>query len=168
MTNSQHNRQTALLLTFMLVVGGVLVVAGGCQKPHRRQDTWAPQVEVPKRFRGLGAYAEQGKTPTGESEEARYRRAYKAFWWRCVELKAAKLDARCPWTCSGTPGATDGCSDGSDAAVDRIDRLVERAGAEQARQQLRQAVDSDAHRAACPAVESYFKQCSTGAKAAGH
>jgi hypothetical protein len=66
-------------------------------------------------------------SPTGESEAARYTKAYKAFWWNCLRVKSQNLQARCPLTCSGTPGATYGCSAGACAAEARLQSLLSRA-----------------------------------------
>jgi hypothetical protein len=52
-------------------------------------------------------------SPTGESEAQRYTRAYEAFCWNCVTVKADAIDARCPSSCSGTPAAAAGCADGA-------------------------------------------------------
>jgi hypothetical protein len=60
------------------------------------------------------------ESPTGESEAQRYTRAYEAFWWNCVMLKANAMDARCPFMCSGTPAATKGCADGGAQAAEAI------------------------------------------------
>ncbi|HZM27331.1 MAG TPA: hypothetical protein VFB89_08235, partial [Gemmatimonadales bacterium] len=35
------------------------------------------------------------QSPTGESEAERYSRAYEAFWWNCIMVRADSLDARC-------------------------------------------------------------------------
>lgn len=64
------------------------------------------------------------KSPTGEPESVRYTKSYEAFWWNCVMVKAASLEGRCPFTCSGTPAATYGCSDGADDAERQIRQLL--------------------------------------------
>jgi hypothetical protein len=64
------------------------------------------------------------KSPTGEPEALRYTRAYEAFWWNCVLVKADSLDARCPSSCSGTPAATAGCADGGGQAEDAVSRAL--------------------------------------------
>jgi len=51
--------------------------------------------------------------PNDQSEAARYRTAYEAFWWHCVSVKATNLSAVCPVACSGTPAAAAGCADGA-------------------------------------------------------
>jgi hypothetical protein len=59
-------------------------------------------------------------SPTGESEAQRYTRAYEAFCWNCVMVKANAIDARCPSSCSGTPAATAGCADGGVQAAEGV------------------------------------------------
>ena len=60
------------------------------------------------------------ESPTVESEAQRYTRAYEAFWWNCIMLKATAMDARCPSSCSGTPAATAGCADGGVQATEAV------------------------------------------------
>jgi hypothetical protein len=62
--------------------------------------------------------------PTGEPESIRYIKSYEAFCWNCVMVKAASLEGRCPFTCSGTPAATYGCSDGAISAERQIGELL--------------------------------------------
>jgi hypothetical protein len=39
-------------------------------------------------------------------------------------VKAASLEGRCPFTCSGTPAATYGCADGAINAENQIGELL--------------------------------------------
>jgi hypothetical protein len=64
------------------------------------------------------------KSPTGEPETLRYARAYEAFCWNCLLVKADSLDARCPSSCSGTPAATAGCLDGGVQAEGAVSRAL--------------------------------------------
>ena len=64
--------------------------------------------------------------PNGDPEPVRYTKAYEAFWWNCVMVKAKDLHARCPFICSGTPAATSGCLDGSRDADEQIASLLKR------------------------------------------
>ena len=78
----------------------------------------------------------------GQAESQRYERAYRAFWWCCVQFRADDLQARCPFICSGTPAAAQGCADGSIAAQTQIDALVVGVGPDNAASQLRSLLDS--------------------------
>ena len=78
-------------------------------------------VEVPDTYSASGT-----DTPTGESEAARHRAAYEAFWWNCVSVRATDAAARCPFSCSGTAAATDGCGSGASAAERGIHDLARR------------------------------------------
>ncbi len=79
------------------------------------------QVRIPTEFR----HDPPGWiSPTGEHESVRYRKSYEAFWWNCVMVKAASLEGRCPFICSGTPAATYGCADGSIDAEGQIRKLL--------------------------------------------
>ncbi|HTO09674.1 MAG TPA: hypothetical protein VMR86_21665 [Myxococcota bacterium] len=82
------------------------------------------RVNVPALYLQPGA--ELVPPPDGEPEPVRYTRAYQAFWWNCVAVRARRLDARCPFTCSGTPAASDGCAEGSSDATRDIDSLLQR------------------------------------------
>jgi len=79
------------------------------------------QVRVPSEFK---KDPPGWKSPTGEPESVRYTKSYEAFWWNCVMVKAANLEGRCPFTCSGTPAATYGCGDGAIDAERQISQLV--------------------------------------------
>jgi hypothetical protein len=72
-------------------------------------------VRLPAEFAGALA-----RGPNGETENARYAKAYEAFWWNCVTVKAADLDAGCPTLCSGTPAASLGCLRGAEEAEGQI------------------------------------------------
>jgi hypothetical protein len=75
-------------------------------------------VVVPEEFK------HSGLAPNGDPEPIRYTKAYEAFWWNCVMVKAKDLHARCPFICSGTPAATYGCLDGSHDADEQIATLL--------------------------------------------
>jgi hypothetical protein len=77
------------------------------------------KYEIPE-YRG----AEFERPPNGEPESVRYQVAYGAFFWNCVFVKSESLDARCPFTCSGTRGAAAGCADGGTTAEEAIDMLA--------------------------------------------
>lgn len=89
------------------------------------------RVEVPAEFLATATLS-----PNAESEAARYRAAYEAFWWRCVAARAHDLDAECAFLCSGTPAAGAGCRDGGEAAQAGIDRLLETLGGGKTREYL--------------------------------
>ena len=78
------------------------------------------RVVVPKEFRN-SQFA-----PNGDPERIRYTKAYEAFWWNCVMVRAQELNARCPIICSGTPAAARGCGEGANSADDQIQRLLKR------------------------------------------
>lgn len=78
------------------------------------------RVAVPEEFK------QSPFAPNGDSEPVRYTKAYEAFWWNCVMLKAKDLRARCPFLCSGTPAASSGCVDGSHNADEQIADLLKR------------------------------------------
>ena len=79
-------------------------------------------VTVPENFR---QDPPGWKPPNGEPESIRYTKAYEAFWWNCVMVKAGDIEGRCPFTCSGTPAATYGCSDGAIDAENQIRQALE-------------------------------------------
>jgi len=68
--------------------------------------------------------------PTSEPEMARYKKSYEAFCWNCIMVKSGNLEARCPFTCSGTPGATNGCAEGATYAENKLLGLIKTHGAE--------------------------------------
>src|SRR5262249_953244 len=78
------------------------------------------RVVVPEEFKSSTV------APNGDPERVRYTKAYEAFWWNCVLVRAAQLDARCPMICSGTPAATAGCAAGAGNADEQIERLLQR------------------------------------------
>jgi hypothetical protein len=96
-------------VTFVLFAMGV---ACGSHSPQLTYD-------IPE-YRG----PEFERPPNGEPESVRYQVAYGAFFWNCVFVKSESLEARCPFTCSGTPGAAVGCADGATAAEQAIDTLA--------------------------------------------
>jgi hypothetical protein len=106
-------------------------------------------VYSPPEYRG----PELAKSPTGEPESIRYERAYAAYWWNCVFVRAESIDARCPFMCSGTPGASAGCSDGGMAAANAIDELTERFDTETVQIYLQGLTES---RGAKVMIQPYF------------
>jgi hypothetical protein len=105
--------KSTLLLTVLIITAAV-----GCA-PHPMQISC--EVRVPSEFR---RDPPGWKSPTGEPESVRYTKSYQAFWWNCVMVKAARLEGKCPFTCSGTPAATHGCSDGAIDAETQIRQLL--------------------------------------------
>jgi hypothetical protein len=88
-----------------------------------------------------------------EPGSQRYKVSYEAFWWNCVLLKSKNLNARCPFTCNGTPAETAGCAQGALDADNDIGALVERFGPAQSGGYLRSlARTPDAH----SKLEPYF------------
>lgn len=65
----------------------------------------------------------------GTSPFARYSSAYEAFWWNCVAVRAADINARCPFLASGWASESYGASDGAMNADNAIDNLVKKYGA---------------------------------------
>jgi hypothetical protein len=76
-------------------------------------------------------------SPNGETNAVRYTVAYEAYWWNCVQVRAAELEGRCPSVCSGNAAATRGCTDGATKASSGIDGLLRRFSTEQVQQYLR-------------------------------
>ena len=76
-------------------------------------------------------------SPNGQTNAVRYTAAYEAYWWNCVQVRAAALEERCPFTCSGNPAATQGCVDGATKASNGIDLLVRGFSKDQVEQYLR-------------------------------
>jgi hypothetical protein len=102
-----------LLLTVLIITAAL-----GCVS-HPMQISC--QARVPTEFK---KDPPGWKSPTGEPESVRYIKSYEAFWWNCVMVKAASLEGRCPFTCSGTPAATYGCADGAIDAERQIKQLL--------------------------------------------
>jgi len=75
--------------------------------------------------------------PNGEEEPILYKESYEAFWWNCVMVKADNLDARCPFTCSGTPAAAAGCGDGESDADNKIEDLLAKYSRSEVKKYLR-------------------------------
>jgi hypothetical protein len=69
--------------------------------------------------------------PNGEPEPVRYKKAYEAFWWNCVFVRANDPRDRCPFTCSGTPAAVGGCANGAGDADSAIDLAIKQHGADE-------------------------------------
>ncbi len=134
------------VLWAVLAVSTVLVFAG-CA--HRGPNLVC-HVNVPAEYRTTP----WTHPPNGEPEPVRYRVAYEAFWWNCVALRADDFDARCPFTCSGTPAASAGCQDGAEAARESIDGLIERYGGRRTQEYLRSLAQSDE---AKKRMEPYFR-----------
>ena len=63
--------------------------------------------------------------PNGDPESVRYTKAYEAFWWNCVMVRAKDLGSCCPRVCNGTAGATSGCTEGATNAGAQIDGLLQ-------------------------------------------
>ncbi len=81
--------------------------------------------------------------PNGESEPIRYKKSYEAFWWNCVMVKADNLDARCPFTCSGTPAAAAGCGAGESDADWKIADLLNKYSRSEVQQYLRSLASTE-------------------------
>ena len=73
----------------------------------------------------------------GEPEPVRYTVAYEAFWWNCVAVRAADLQARCKFQASGTPAATAGAADGAVNADAQINALLQKYSRRAVRKYLR-------------------------------
>jgi hypothetical protein len=106
-----------------------LIIGCGPRLPYR--------INVPSEFR---QDPPGWIPPNGEPERVRYASTYEPFWWNCTILKSQDLDARCPFTCSGTPGATRGCGDGATDAENAINRLVEKLGKDRTKALLERRV----------------------------
>jgi hypothetical protein len=117
-------------IRFAGVIGALILVALGCAGP---QPLLECRVSVPAEFADPGNSSD---APDGEPEHVRYTRAYESFWWNCVSIRARRLDARCPFTCSGTPAATAGCSSGASDATRDIDSLLGRFASDRVREHL--------------------------------
>jgi hypothetical protein len=78
------------------------------------------QVVVPEEYKQTPF----NPPPNGEPEPVRYTAAYEAFWWNCVAVRAADLQARCKFQASGTPAATAGAADGAENANAQITALL--------------------------------------------
>ena len=80
------------------------------------------RVSIPNEYQKTPWYP----PPSGEPEPIRYNKSYEAFWWNCVMVKANNLDARCPFTCSGTLAVVAGCVDGGSNADRPIAHLMDK------------------------------------------
>ena len=76
--------------------------------------------------------------PNGDPETVCYTKAYEAFWWNCVMVRAKDLNARCPFVCSGTPAATSGCAEGANNAGEQIGGLLKQFSAQKVQTYLKQ------------------------------
>ena len=83
----------------------------------------------------------------------RYTKAYDAYWWNCVFVRAADLSARCPMMCGGTPAAAAGCADGANDADRDIDDATERHREEDVVRYLRSLTERAGAR---EKLETYF------------
>jgi hypothetical protein len=93
------------------------------------------------------------KSPSGEPEAVRYRRAFEAFWWNCLGVRAREPEAKCPSVCSGTPAAARGCADGASEA----DRFVTELHREQGDQKAHARLSAWAASRECrDKTENYF------------
>jgi hypothetical protein len=72
-----------------------------------------------------------------------------------VAVKAANLEADCPFMCSGTPGATQGCVDGARDAKAQINRLLKERAATQVQAILQVTADTPDARAK---LKPYFRE----------
>ena len=81
--------------------------------------------------------------PPNGLESVEYREAYTAFWWNCTILKSVDLNARCPFTCSGTPAATAGCRAGAVDAENQIAELEKEYGGARTREFLAFRIGED-------------------------
>lgn len=79
-------------------------------------------VVVPKEYRKKPF----NPPPNGEPEPVRYTKAYEAFWWNCVAVRAIDLEGRCPFMASGTEAAAAGASDGALKADEQICKLLKK------------------------------------------
>ena len=116
---------TPLRVALLFVLGLPLWSLGSDQPRLSRK------VTVPPRLNGAEI------SPNGETNAMRYTAAFEAYWWNCVEVKAAILDATCPFACSGNAAAAAGCADGAMGVSSDIDRLLDRFPREQVQQYLR-------------------------------
>ncbi len=78
-------------------------------------------------------------SPNGESNNVRYTKAYKAFWWQCIKDKSNNLTNSCKWTCSGNAAATSGCTNGAHDAMRQIDNLIKEKGIEYTQKYLKKS-----------------------------
>lgn len=133
----------ATLVLAALVFGGAAFGAGHMSlRCH---------VRVPREYRKTPF----NPPPNGEPEPVRYSRAYEAFWWNCVAVRAAKLDGRCPFAASGTPAASAGAVDGAMNADEQIDGLLKHHSPSKVQRYLRTlASTKEAKRAMSPYFDS--------------
>ena len=106
-------------LTRCLRLAVVALLLVGCSE-QPIQLTCNP--EIPEQY---ASDSPQWQPPNGETEAVRYRKAYEAFWWHCVSVKAADPLAQCPMVCSGTPAAAAGCTDGTRDLEAQLSTLLE-------------------------------------------
>ena len=107
-----------LFLYVGVVLAGIMAPWSGTLAASEPKITL--RVVVPEEFK------HSKLAPNGDPEPVRYTKAYEAFWWNCVMVKAKDLHARCPFICSGTPGASYGCLNGSHDADEQIAGLLKR------------------------------------------
>lgn len=114
------------ILVFLLAISILSCATAG---PHM-----VCRVKVPTEYQKTPPW---NPSPNGEPEPIRYQKTYEAFWWNCVMVKADNLDARCPFTCSGTPAAAAGCGDGESDAANKIADLLTKYSRSEVKQYLR-------------------------------
>ena len=138
------NRQASSLKTLALaMIASLIGTSCGPRLPLR--------IEVPTEYQRQPA--ELTPPPNGDSEQVRYRQAYEAFWWNCTILKSVDLEARCPFTCSGTPAATAGCRAGAEDAENQIAELEKKYGRQRTQEFLAFRIGEDA---GYSKIERYF------------
>jgi hypothetical protein len=109
------------------------------------------RVVVPKEYRKTPF----NPPPNGEPEPTRYTKAYQAFWWNCVSVRAIDLGGRCPFIANGTPAAAEGAYDGALNAQDQICNLLKKYSAQTVQLYLRAvAGQPEAHER----MRSYFQR----------
>ncbi len=117
----------------------VLAVRTLKQRGETKRPHMICQVKVPSKYQKTPG----NPPPNGEPEPIRYQKSFEAFWWNCVMVKANNLDARCPFTCSGTPAAVAGCSDGESDAENKIADLLNKFSRSDVTQYLRSLASTE-------------------------
>ena len=94
-------------------------------------------------------------SPNGESEYVRFKTAYEAYWWKCVENKANDINDRCDLICSGSNGASIGGGQGATDAYNKICELIKIYGQDSVQQYLKKIATSNECR---NKIKPYFKE----------
>ncbi len=150
-------RMASVFMSAALIA--MLLGVSSCQTQSATSSTLEPQsVDVPEEFTAQSSDNDADSPPTPDSERTRYEKAFVAYWWRCVETKSERLEARCPFVCSGTPAAAAGCADGATAASRNISDHVERLGEARTRSLLEESLRSPAFRQDCATIRRYFDE----------